>query len=235
MSLIVEKSKPRDSGRREPSATETAILDVAGTLFRHYGFGKVTMDEIAAEAGMGKASLYYYFPTKEHLFSVVMNGEQRRFLDELKAIAAEPCPASDRIRKYVRQRFPYFDLVRNYRFMDVDPAVRNKPMMRALWVNFRKEELLHLRHIFRDGKKRGEFAAENIDRAAEVFLHTFHGLRLRFLHITSPFAADDREAFEELRDEMFFLTEVFLKGVGANHKRTPIRRHVQGTNDTSED
>ena len=44
---------------------QAVILDAARKRFAYYGFSKVTMDEIAADIGMGKASLYYYFPTKE--------------------------------------------------------------------------------------------------------------------------------------------------------------------------
>ena len=50
---------------------EKPIIEAARKRFAHYGFSKVTMEEIAADAEMGKASLYYYFPTKEELFSAL--------------------------------------------------------------------------------------------------------------------------------------------------------------------
>ncbi len=54
---------------RKSSKTEALILESAQRQFAHYGFSKVTMDEIAQEVGMGKASLYYYFPDKGKPFS----------------------------------------------------------------------------------------------------------------------------------------------------------------------
>jgi len=39
-------------------------------VFRRFGLAKVTMDEIAADLGISKAALYYYFPAKED-FSVM--------------------------------------------------------------------------------------------------------------------------------------------------------------------
>ena len=56
------------------------IIDAARDRFAHFGFSKVTMDEIASDVELGKASLYYYFPTKEELFKAVITLEQ----DELK-------------------------------------------------------------------------------------------------------------------------------------------------------
>jgi TetR/AcrR family transcriptional regulator len=39
--------------------TKALILEAAQRQFARYGLSKVTMDEIAEEVGMGKASLYY--------------------------------------------------------------------------------------------------------------------------------------------------------------------------------
>lgn len=47
---------------------EQAILKAARERFAQFGFNKSTMDEIASDVELGKASLYYYFPAKEDLF-----------------------------------------------------------------------------------------------------------------------------------------------------------------------
>ena len=65
---------------------ECAILKAARQRFAHYGYSKVTMDEIAADVEMGKASLYYYFPTKENLFQEVIVQEQDEFAEEIEKI-----------------------------------------------------------------------------------------------------------------------------------------------------
>ena len=62
------------------SEKQAVILDAARKRFAYYGFSKVTMDEIAADVGLGKASLYYYFPTKEGLFVEVIKDEKSQFL-----------------------------------------------------------------------------------------------------------------------------------------------------------
>lgn len=45
-----------------------AILDTAAVQFRLYGFDGVSMDKIAAEAGVSKRTVYNHFPSKDDLF-----------------------------------------------------------------------------------------------------------------------------------------------------------------------
>jgi AcrR family transcriptional regulator len=59
---------------------EHLILDAAQNRFARFGFSKVTMDEIAEDVGMAKASLYYYYPSKEDVFRAVLRREQEQFL-----------------------------------------------------------------------------------------------------------------------------------------------------------
>ena len=51
---------------------ETLILHAAETVFAEAGFGGATMQLIADMAGLPKANLHYYFPTKEDLYRRVV-------------------------------------------------------------------------------------------------------------------------------------------------------------------
>jgi AcrR family transcriptional regulator len=46
-----------------------AILDTAAALVADHGLGSVTMSQIAAEAGIGRATLYKYFPDVEAILA----------------------------------------------------------------------------------------------------------------------------------------------------------------------
>jgi len=48
-------------------ARRDQILEAALRTFARQGFAETTVDEIAAQAGLGKATLYLYFPSKEIL------------------------------------------------------------------------------------------------------------------------------------------------------------------------
>jgi TetR/AcrR family transcriptional repressor of mexJK operon len=83
---------------------ENIILDAARKRFAHYGFSKVTMDEIASDVEMGKASLYYYFPTKEDLFRAVILQEQNELKKNIELILEKSVCASDKLQEIVELR-----------------------------------------------------------------------------------------------------------------------------------
>ena len=56
----------------ERKARRNLILKGALSVFKEQGIDGATMEHIAAEAGFGTASLYYYFPKKEDVFSAIM-------------------------------------------------------------------------------------------------------------------------------------------------------------------
>ncbi|WP_269532213.1 TetR/AcrR family transcriptional regulator [Chitinimonas sp. BJYL2] len=65
-------------------AREEAILEAVNTLLATKGFDLMTVDAVAAEAGIAKASLYRHFPSKEDLAAAAM----MRMLDAALAQAA---------------------------------------------------------------------------------------------------------------------------------------------------
>ena len=56
----------------EREARKHLIMDSALSVFHDQGIDGTTMEQIANEAGFGTASLYYYFPKKEDVFSAIM-------------------------------------------------------------------------------------------------------------------------------------------------------------------
>lgn len=64
-----EAVKPAGPGRPKDLGKRAAILDVAKRVFVQHGFDGVSMDQIAAEAGVSKLTVYSHFGDKESLFS----------------------------------------------------------------------------------------------------------------------------------------------------------------------
>ena len=58
---------------KERELRKQNILDSALSVFKNKGFEGSTMDEIAKDADFGKATLYYYFNSKEEIFVEILN------------------------------------------------------------------------------------------------------------------------------------------------------------------
>lgn len=65
-------SAPRRSGRPRSGVTDTAILDAALRLLTEQGYARMTMDGIAAEAGVSKATIYLRYRGKADLATAAL-------------------------------------------------------------------------------------------------------------------------------------------------------------------
>lgn len=61
--------------RFPPGSKPAQILEAAARLFLQDGFGAVSMDAVAKEAGVSKATLYAHFESKDRLFSALVKLE----------------------------------------------------------------------------------------------------------------------------------------------------------------
>ena len=83
---------PRPPGRPRDPAKVEAILDTSWRLFLARGVEGVTVDTIAAEAGVAKMTLYAYFPDKRALFQ---EGVRREMAKIEAAQALAPAMSAD--------------------------------------------------------------------------------------------------------------------------------------------
>ncbi|GAB3421016.1 TetR/AcrR family transcriptional regulator [Flindersiella endophytica] len=69
----------------------TRILDAAEAWLLRVGYRKVSMAEVASRAGVGKGTLYLYWPSKTALFgAVLVRDTVRGFEEQLGALRADP-------------------------------------------------------------------------------------------------------------------------------------------------
>ena len=71
---------------------ENAIVDATNNLLAKKGFDLMTMDEVAAEVGIAKASLYKHFPSKEALAAAAMIRLLENTLAFVRGMAADRAP-----------------------------------------------------------------------------------------------------------------------------------------------
>ncbi len=81
-------------GAQSPSGVQEArgrVLDAAQSCLSKLGYAKITMEAIAVEANISRATLYRYFSSRDEVLSGVVIREAERFFDRLRPrINAEP-------------------------------------------------------------------------------------------------------------------------------------------------
>jgi AcrR family transcriptional regulator len=78
----------RPVGRPEPTASER-ILDTAYELFSRRGIRDVGIDELIERAGVAKATLYRYFPSKDDLVVAFLERREQRWTLEFVEVEAK--------------------------------------------------------------------------------------------------------------------------------------------------
>jgi AcrR family transcriptional regulator len=72
----------------ESRSIEQRALDATLTCIARHGLGKITVDDIASEAGCARATLYRYFGGKQELVAAAVAAEATRVTERLQMVAA---------------------------------------------------------------------------------------------------------------------------------------------------
>jgi len=140
--------------------TREAILEATDRLLARYGYKKMTIDDLAAEVGIGKGSVYLHFSSKEEIALSHIDGLINRMLHNLVSIAARTSPASERVLDFLVERVLYrFDRVQHYRqSLDELLAVLRPKLLERRKGYFNAEARI-LGEIIAAGQLAGEFVA----------------------------------------------------------------------------
>lgn len=65
---------------------KSQIIKTAVKRFARHGLGKTTLEEIAGDLRIGKATIYNYFTSKEELFYEALNWDSNLILEDIKTI-----------------------------------------------------------------------------------------------------------------------------------------------------
>ena len=161
------------------------ILDVAADLLQRWGYRRLTMDDVANEAGIGKGTIYLHWRTREELFKAVLNREVAELLGELqRAVESDPWNAlPDRLGaiyfKLVIQR----PLVHAVFSMDRDVLGKFYQLERERQPRLRLVRLDFMEFLQAMGVLRKDISAEDAAWAFRTMLVGFF--------LADPYFADD--------------------------------------------
>jgi AcrR family transcriptional regulator len=147
------------AGQRGPAEHERReqILVAAGEHFRHYGYNKTTVADLAKAIGLSTAYIYKFFESKKAIGEAVCSLQQHRIEAALSAIADEKKPASERLRRmFIELARGAADLFFHDRKMhDIVSAALSEKWQSILDHNVALN--LIVRRVVTEGREAGEF------------------------------------------------------------------------------
>lgn len=108
--MAVPDSAAQAPRTRLPRAErEQQVLDIAHARFAEHGFGAVTMDDVAADAGVTKPLLYAYFGNKERLYLACLERAGDALFAAVIPAVADATSPDDALRRGLHAFFAFVD------------------------------------------------------------------------------------------------------------------------------
>ncbi|QDS91902.1 transcriptional regulator BetI [Roseimaritima multifibrata] len=196
----------------QKNARIASILLAAGELFDEREVTEVSMRDIAARAGMGKASLYHYFKTKEEVFLAMHGDELVLWLESLeRRLGRMRSPTPKRVAAALVKELR--DRPRFCRLMAILSSVLERNLSDQAIADF-KESLLIPKERFVAGIQQALPALT--DREARDFLFQHHAVVAGMRPIAYPTeqmaAVLEEPEYKDFRIDFFGLLEqTFMK------------------------
>ncbi len=173
-------SSPTLSGTKSAyaSKTRTRILAAAEKRFRHYGFAKTTIVDIASDCAMSHANVYRFFRNKTEIVDAIASGWLAKSERVCRDVAERPLPAADRLVDFVVE-------LHRWKRREHLRETRTHELLSLASANGRPFVLAHhavlagiLVEIIEDGNRRGEFVVDDPPTIARVI----QAATLKFCH-----------------------------------------------------
>ena len=187
---------------------KSAILDATDRLLARNGYKKMTIDDLAAEVGIGKGSVYLHFSSKEEIALSHIDAIIERLKSRLYEIAAKKIPCERRLREMLIERVIFrFDSVQHYTqsLNDLLSKIRSSLLERRK--RYFEEEARKFAALIKEGIGEGSFAKVNVDETARSLLLATNSLL--------PYSLSAQELGErkEIEKRVSALADLLLKGM----------------------
>jgi AcrR family transcriptional regulator len=158
-------------------AVKDAILDATDRLLARYGYRKMTVEDIASEAHIGKGTIYLHFTSKEEVVLSHVDRIVDRLKDRLREIGNSAAPAAERLRQMLLMRVMFrFDSIQHYTQSLNDLLAALRPGLLARRALYFEAEAQIFAEVLTKGREAGEFQFNDEHATAHALLQATNGL-----------------------------------------------------------
>ena len=179
-----------------------AILNAADHLLVRYGYRKMTVDDIAQEAGVGKGTIYLHFASKEEVALSHVDRIVERLKERLWAIARSEADVAIRLRLMLVARVLFrFDSVQHYTQSLNDLLAALRPNLLARRARYFEEEARVFAEVLNEGARAQAFDVHDTLSTAFALIHATNSLLPYSLSTTELGERDEiKEKTEQIAD-----------------------------------
>jgi AcrR family transcriptional regulator len=154
------------------------IMDAALTCFARKGYHKTTMDDIVAESGLSKGTLYWYFRSKDELFFSLVNSFFLEMRHDIDVITEQHTSASDKLGALGLEFVSFFAEVTEFLnvFFEFWMQSALNEQLNQLFHNMLVQYREEIAGIIYEGIEAGEFQEVDAKQLAWAVMAVYDGL-----------------------------------------------------------
>ncbi|MGQ9615568.1 MAG: TetR/AcrR family transcriptional regulator [Spirochaetota bacterium] len=204
---MVEKGDRREEKRKR-------IMQAALKIFSRKGYTPAAVDEVAAEAGIGKGTLYLYFKDKEELFFSTIMSVVEDLASMIQSEIPDGLSSVEALFRLVRLQFEFFS--RNRDFFNIYLTILNYNLLSNYTDLFQslvdKQKLLYEFEveIVEKGKREG-YIRKDIETG--LIVSSFQGM----IHdVVAKMCFDNTSVSFDVDEKAKLVMKLFLEGAGTS-------------------
>ena len=181
------------------------ILHAATECFSQLGYDKTTLDDIGGKVKLNKASLYYYYNSKEDLFCDVIYAEAQRFREEIRNKTRALRSAEEKVIFFLTERSRFYKRLKHLQEITMNMMKKIEPIFYTLQQGIQQEEKNMLKEMLDEGIHTGEINRTDPSRLSEVLLKVSSAFKMN--------GADTEQSDNNTIEAIRFTTRLILRGV----------------------
>jgi AcrR family transcriptional regulator len=196
------QKRPRPGRKADPALAERRreeILDAAARLFAQHGYSETDTQVLIDKLGVGKGTLYRYFPSKRELFLATADRVMRRLRAYIDAATADVADSLERVAAAVRAFLRYCSDHPEFVELLVQERAQFKDRKKPTYFIHREAHVQRWRDLYRTLIGEGRIRDISVDRITDVVSMLLYGcLFTNYFHAIERRPEDQADAILEI-------------------------------------
>lgn len=154
------------------------IIEAALACFARKGYVHTTMDDIVAESGLSKGSIYWYFKSKDEIFKAAMTAIAANVVGEPMHVLQTAATATEKVHTAAQIMVDFCHDIAQYfgLLLEFWSQSERRDAEMHFWAEMLPPYQQMVATVFRDGVQTGEFRKVDADALAWMMMSAYDGL-----------------------------------------------------------
>jgi AcrR family transcriptional regulator len=215
MKPVMEKKPGRPADPERCARRREEILDAATTLFAEQGYSEADMQVLADRLGVGKGTLYRYFPSKQELFLAAADRVMRNMSQQVDLAIAGIEEPLERLEKGISAYLAFFAQHPEFVELLIQERAQFRDREKPTYFQYQAVRIERWRALYRTLMAEGRVRKMPVERITDVVSDLLYGTMF-----TNYFAGQRNPSEVQTRE----LLDIVFNGI-----LSPEERERRGT------